>query len=83
MPHDLRYCIGLSAVPAEQDRVNLRLIQQQVLFCRDARFDPVIEQDHAVLQRIADAQITFAVPKQQIVCRKTANVKDKRSRAIL
>ena len=50
VPHDLQYRVRLSAVPAEKDRIDLRLIQQQVLFGRDARFDPVVEQDHAVLQ---------------------------------
>ena len=65
LPHDLRYCIRLSAVPAEQDRVDLRLIQQQILFGSDMRFDSVVEQDHAVLQRIADAQVALAVPKQR------------------
>ena len=79
MPHDLQYRVRLSAVPAEQDRIDLRLIQQQVLFGRDARFDPVIEQNHAVFQRIANAQVALTIPKQQIVRRKAADVNDKRS----
>ena len=83
MPHDLQYRIRLSAVPAEQDRIDLRLIQQQVLFGRDARFDPVIEQNHAVFQRIANAQVALTIPKQQIVRRETADVNDKRSWAVL
>ena len=73
----------LSAVSAEQDRVDLRLVQQQILFGCNARFDPVVEQNHAVLQRIADAQVALAVPEQQIVRCEASNINDKRSGAVL